>query len=182
MVKFLKENADMFAWSPSDFKGINSKIIVHRLNMDPTARPVQQKKRTFGTEKNRVIKEEVDKLMRAGYVSEVQYPEMACPKDPYPVLRIDVLVDSTAGRAILDDGRIPGNASATYQRLVNRMFKEMIDRTMEVYVDDMLIKSDKSENHLEYLKQTFNIMRMYRMKLNPAKPLEWVTENFWVTW
>ncbi|KAL2240952.1 UNVERIFIED_CONTAM: Retrovirus-related Pol polyprotein from transposon opus [Sesamum indicum] len=61
------------------------------------------------------------------------------------------------------------NTSATYQRLVNKMFSELIGKTMEVYMDDMLVKSKRSDNHLEHLKQAFAIMRAYGMKLNPDK-------------
>ncbi|KAL2235737.1 UNVERIFIED_CONTAM: hypothetical protein Sindi_1305900 [Sesamum indicum] len=75
MVDFLRKNVDMFAWSPSDFKGINPEVIVHRLNVDPMARPVQQKKRSFRDDKNRIIEQGVAKLLKAGYVSEVQYTE-----------------------------------------------------------------------------------------------------------
>ncbi|KAL0313264.1 UNVERIFIED_CONTAM: hypothetical protein Sradi_5725700 [Sesamum radiatum] len=75
MVEFLRENVDMFAWSPSDFRGINPEVIVHRLNVDPMTRLVKQKKRTFGAKRNKIIEEEVKKLLDAGYVSEVQYTD-----------------------------------------------------------------------------------------------------------
>ena len=61
------------------------------------------------------------------------------------------------------------NAGATYQRLVNLMFKEEIGKTMEVYVDDMLVKSKTEEQHIEHLNKCFCILRMYGMKLNPEK-------------
>jgi hypothetical protein len=61
------------------------------------------------------------------------------------------------------------NAGATYQRLVNAMFKNQIGRNVEVYVDDMLVKSLKSEDHLTDLEETFGVLRHYRMRLNPAK-------------
>ncbi|KAL5562780.1 hypothetical protein UlMin_032527 [Ulmus minor] len=61
------------------------------------------------------------------------------------------------------------NAGATYQRLVNKMFKDQIGKTMEVYVDDMLVKSLKTEEHIQNLKETFEILRMYKMKLNQSK-------------
>lgn len=50
------------------------------------------------------------------------------------------------------------NEGATYQRLVNKMFQEQIDKTMEVYIDNMLVKSIKAIDHLEHLKQTFDII------------------------
>ena len=61
------------------------------------------------------------------------------------------------------------NAGATYQRLVNQMFSKQIGRNMEVYVDDMLVKSRKAELHLDDLKETFDTLRKYQMRLNLAK-------------
>ncbi|KAL2228650.1 UNVERIFIED_CONTAM: hypothetical protein Sindi_1844700 [Sesamum indicum] len=55
MISFLRESMDVFAWSPSDFTGINPEVIVHKLNGDPTMRPVQQKQRSFGGDKNEII-------------------------------------------------------------------------------------------------------------------------------
>ena len=61
------------------------------------------------------------------------------------------------------------NARATYQRLVNRMFQKQIGTTMEVYIDDMLVKSSTAELHIAHLSEAFQILRNYNMKLNPAK-------------
>ena len=61
------------------------------------------------------------------------------------------------------------NAGATYQRLVNRMFQKHIGVTMEVYIDDILVKSTIAELHIAHLSEAFQILRNYNMKLNPAK-------------
>ena len=61
------------------------------------------------------------------------------------------------------------NAGATYQRLVTKMFREHIGKSMEVYVDDMLVKSKKKEDHLSDLGVTFQVLQKYRMKLNATK-------------
>ena len=61
------------------------------------------------------------------------------------------------------------NAGATYQRLVNHMFRPHIGRNVEVYVDDMLVKSQDEEIHLDDLQETFDTLRQYNMKLNPSK-------------
>lgn len=61
------------------------------------------------------------------------------------------------------------NARATYQRLVNQMFNKPIGRNMKVYVDDMLIKSKKVGTHLDDLKETFDALIKYHMRLNSAK-------------
>lgn len=61
------------------------------------------------------------------------------------------------------------NADATYQRLVNQMFNKQMGRNVEVYVDNMLVKSKEEEDHLNDLKETFNMLRQHNMKLNPSK-------------
>ena len=61
------------------------------------------------------------------------------------------------------------NASATYQRLMYKMFANQIETNVQVYVDDMLVKSRREDNHLEDLKETFDILCSYNMKLNPSK-------------
>ena len=61
------------------------------------------------------------------------------------------------------------NVGATYQQLVNKIFSNLIGRTMKVYVDDILVKSLKKENHVTDLREMFALLRRYNMKLNPAK-------------
>ncbi|KAL0400401.1 UNVERIFIED_CONTAM: Polyprotein P3 [Sesamum radiatum] len=127
----------------------------------------------------------------------------ACPKDFYPLPRIDQLVDSTSGCELLsmmdasqgyhqimldpeDRKKVSfitsegifcyvvmpfglKNAGATYQRLVDKIFCPQIGRNVEVYVDDMLVKSKKAEDHTKDLEETFSVLRKYKLKLNPAK-------------
>uniref|UniRef100_A0A2N9F6A1 Uncharacterized protein n=1 Tax=Fagus sylvatica TaxID=28930 RepID=A0A2N9F6A1_FAGSY len=228
LVQFLKENKDVFAWSHEDMPGINPSIISHKLNVDPSLRPIKQKRRVFAPERNNAIMEEVDKLLTANFIREVFYPDWlanvvmvkkstgkwrmcvdftdlnkACPKDSFPLPRIDQLVDSTAGHKLLtfmdafsgynqivmdesDQEKTSfitsrglfcykvmpfglKNAGATYQRLMNRMFHDQIGRNVEVYVDDMLVKSKEEDVHLDDLRETFQTLRKYQMKLNPSK-------------
>ena len=61
------------------------------------------------------------------------------------------------------------NARATYQRLVNKMFQKQIGTSMEVYIDDMLVKSVKVEFHVDHIAEAFQILKDYKMKLNPTK-------------
>ena len=126
-----------------------------------------------------------------------------CPKDSYPLLRINILVDSTARHQLLsfmdafsgynqvkldeaDQEKTSfvtsqglfcykvmpfglKNAGATYQRLMNKMFAYQIGRNIQVYVDNMLVKSIREDDHLDDLKETFDTLRSYNMKLNPNK-------------
>ena len=126
IVRFLRENADVFAWSHDDMPDINIEVIAHKLNVNPSMSPVKQKRRVFALDRNTAVMEEVDKLLTAGFIREVYYPEWlanlvmvkkstgkwrmcvdftdlnkACPKDSYPLTRIDQLVDSTTGHKLL---------------------------------------------------------------------------------
>ncbi|KAG7588583.1 Ribonuclease H domain [Arabidopsis suecica] len=228
LVELLRKNKTSFAWSAADMPGIDPSIICHKLNVDPSFKPVKQKKRKLGVERAKAVNDEVDKLLKIGSIREVQYPEWvantvvvkkkngkdrvcidftdlnkACPKDSFPLPHIDRLVESTAGNELLtfmdafsgynqimmdpedqektsfitDRGTyyykvMPfglKNAGATYQRLVNKMFHEHLGKTMEVYIDDMLVKSLKKEDHIKHLEECFEILNQYQMKLNPAK-------------
>ena len=50
------------------------------------------------------------------------------------------------------------NNGATYQRLMNRMFKDLIEKSIKVYVDDMLVESKTVEDHIGQLNQMLNIL------------------------
>ena len=61
------------------------------------------------------------------------------------------------------------NVGATYQRLVNKMFQKQLGESMEVYIDDMLVKAVKAELHIAQLAEAFQVLKHYNMKLNLAK-------------
>ncbi|KAK8924215.1 hypothetical protein KSP39_PZI019127 [Platanthera zijinensis] len=228
LISCLLKNLDVFAWSAKDMPGVDPDVAYHHLNIDPTVKPVQQKKRDVATKLDEPIREEVVKLLKAQFVREIQYPAWvsnvimvkksggkwrmcvyftrlnnAFPKDCYPLPRIDSLVDSAVGYSfmsfldafssyhqirmhtpdiphtsfITNDGcycylvmpfRIK-SAGATYQRMMDRIFKDQKGRNLEVYVDDLLIKSKTFSLHLHDLAETFSTLRKYNMKLNPLK-------------
>ena len=116
----------MFAWSHSDIFGINPKVTTHQLNIIPTAKPVRQKVRRFHPDRHQIIQTKVDNLLRVGFIREVKYLEWlasvvvvpkkdgkwrvcvdyidlnkACPKDSFPLLLIDRIIDVAAGHGIL---------------------------------------------------------------------------------
>ncbi|KAI9174582.1 hypothetical protein LWI28_019545 [Acer negundo] len=225
MIDFLKERRSSFAWSYEDIIGIDP---VHKLHVDPKHEPVRQKRRKFAPKRNKVINEEIQKLLDIDSVKEVKYPDWlanvvvvkkkndkwrvcinfmdlnkTCPKDSFPLPHIDMLVDATSRHELLsfmdvysgynqilmhpDDQEKTAfvtergtfcykvmhfglkNARATYQRLVNKMFADMLGMTIEVYIDDLLVKSLMAQQHIEDLRQSFDIIDKYGMKLNPAK-------------
>ena len=126
LTHFLKQNQDIFAWKQADMGGIDPAIITHRLNVSPSFKPVQQKRRSFAPERQKAINEEVGKLLQAGAIREVEYPQWlanvilvkkandkwrlcidftdvnrACPKDSFPLPQIDFIVDAISGHELL---------------------------------------------------------------------------------
>ena len=126
LTHFLRQNKDVFAWKQVDMGGIDPIVITHRLNVSPSFKPVKQKRRSFEPERQKAINEEVSKLLQAGAIREVEYPEWlanvvlvkkangkwrlyidftdvnrACPKDSFPLPRIDLIVDATASHELL---------------------------------------------------------------------------------
>ena len=61
------------------------------------------------------------------------------------------------------------NIGAMYQRLVTKMFRPLLRKTIEVYIDDMLVKYKGRSDHTKHLQYAFGILRVYDMKLNPSK-------------
>ncbi|KAI5324200.1 hypothetical protein L3X38_033273 [Prunus dulcis] len=61
------------------------------------------------------------------------------------------------------------NAGATYQCLVNNLFSPLIGHTMEVYVDDMLVKSRTIDQHIPNQSPMFEVLKRHNMRLNPTK-------------
>ena len=71
--RVLLRNIDMFAWNPSDMTGIDSMLASHKLNVNPSAKPVRQKVRRFQSNCHQIIYTEVDNLLRASFIREVKY-------------------------------------------------------------------------------------------------------------
>jgi hypothetical protein len=208
--------------------GIPREVIEHHLKINPDARLVSQKPRRQSVERQDFILKEVQKLLDAGFIEEVHHPvwlanpvivpkangklrmcidytslNKACPKDPYPLPRIDQIVDSTSGCDLLSfldaysgfhqiqmsredrkhtafvtvDGlycyvvmpyRLK-NALLTFVRAMSKTFGDLIRDRVEVYVDDIVVKTKKRSTLVEDLTLVFDKLRATRMKLNPDK-------------
>ncbi|KAM5552967.1 hypothetical protein ABKV19_025285, partial [Rosa sericea] len=61
------------------------------------------------------------------------------------------------------------NAGATYQRAMNLIFHDIIGKILEVYIDDVVVKSKQRGDHITDLRKVFERMRLHRLKMNPAK-------------
>nr|AAP54912.2 retrotransposon protein, putative, Ty3-gypsy subclass [Oryza sativa Japonica Group] len=107
-------NKDIFAWKPSDMPGIPREVIEHSLYVKEDAKPIKQRLRRFAQDRKDAIKEELTKLLAAGFIKEVLHPDwlanpvlvrkktgqwrmcvdytdlnISCPKDPFGLPRID---------------------------------------------------------------------------------------------
>nr|KYP70485.1 Transposon Ty3-G Gag-Pol polyprotein [Cajanus cajan] len=167
--KILK-NADLFAWSSADMPDIDADFISHRLAIHKEAKPVAQRKRKVGGERREAVIVETQKLLNAGFIREVRYTtwlanvvlvkkhsgkwrmcvdytdlNKACPNDSYPLPSIDRL------------------------RLMDKVFHHQIGRNLEVYVDDMVVKTISATDHASDLAEVFAQIRKHNMRLNPEK-------------
>ena len=75
LVDFLRANAEVFAWSPSDMSSIPRDVAEHSLDIRARARPVKRPLHRFDEEKRRAIGEEIHKLTAVGFIKEVFHPE-----------------------------------------------------------------------------------------------------------
>jgi hypothetical protein len=228
LLTLLDKYQDVFAWTPYEAPGVDPEFVCHELNVSPEYKPVIQKARRTAPQHAEAVREEVERLLKIEAIREVLYPQWlsntvvvkkkngkwrvcvdftdlnkACPKDPFPLPKIDQLVDSTAGhermsfldafqgyhqialrredqektafitpRGVFCYKVMPfglKNAGATYQRMVTKMFSELLGKTVEVYIDDMVVKSVKGTDHVEDLEQVFGILRRHNLKLNASK-------------
>ncbi|KAG7533327.1 Integrase catalytic core [Arabidopsis thaliana x Arabidopsis arenosa] len=173
LISFLKQNKNSFAWDSSNLRGISLESTSHELNVDPTFRPIKQKRRKLGPERAKVVNEEVDRLLKIRSIREVKYPDWLA--NPVVILMRPDDQEKTAfitNRGTYCYKVMPfglKNASATYQRLVNKMFADQLGKTMEVYIDDMLVKSAQAKDHVPQLRACFEILNKFGMKLNPEK-------------
>jgi hypothetical protein len=127
LVEFLRERWEIFAWCSSDMPGVPRELVEHALNMNPKAKSVKQPLRRFNEPKRKAIASKIHRLENVGFIREIKtstwvsnpiivpkkntdvqrvcidYTSLTkhCPKDPFPLPRIDQIIDSTAGCARL---------------------------------------------------------------------------------
>jgi hypothetical protein len=229
LLRFLFNHKDVFAWSANDLCGVNKDVIKHSLNVDPTIRPRKQKLRKMSDDKAEGARNKVKRLLSARVIREVTYPEWlantmmvkkanrkwrmcidfmdlnkACPKDEFPLPKIDSLVDAAATpelMSLLDcysgyhhqiwmkkedkpktNFITPSgtycylwmpkglkNAGGSFSRMTTKVLCSQIGRNVLTYVDDIIVKSIKQENHIADLQETFANFRKADLKLNPEK-------------
>jgi hypothetical protein len=126
LLEFLCKNKDVFAWSASDLRGVSRDIIEHKFDIDPSIKAKKQKLCKMSNDKVAVVKVEVQRLLDANVIREVKYPtwlanivrvkkkngkwrmcidftdlNKACPKDDFPLPRIDRVINDDAANSQL---------------------------------------------------------------------------------
>jgi hypothetical protein len=228
LLRFLFNNKDVFAWSANDLYGENRDVIEHSLNVDPSFRPRKQRLHKMSEDKTEGARNKVKRLLSVGIIREVKYLEWlanivmvkkvngksrmfidftylnkACPKEEFPLPRIDSLVDAAASSELMslldcysgyhqiwmkkEDElktsfitpsdtycylRMPEglkNARGSFNRMTAKVLHSQIGRNVLTYVDDIIVKSTKQENHIANLQEAFANFRQAGLKLNPEK-------------
>nr|GEU40700.1 reverse transcriptase domain-containing protein [Tanacetum cinerariifolium] len=142
---------------PSDMTGVPRSVAEHRLNIREGYSPVRQKKRGHAWERAKAIQAED---AYKGY-HQIQLAESDEEKMTFHT-----------GQRVYCYTKMPfglKNAGTTYQRLVDKAFDSQIGRNIEVYVDDLVIKSHTKAEMLRDIVETFRTLRKINMKLNPKK-------------
>ena len=122
LIEFLRKNINVFAWNVYEALGVDLEFICHHLKVNPLITPRKQPPRRLSKEHAEAVREEVTRLKQARAIKEVFYPEWltntvvvkkksgkwqvcvdfmdlnkACLKDPFPMPKIDQLVNATVG-------------------------------------------------------------------------------------
>ncbi|XP_070007434.1 uncharacterized protein [Nicotiana sylvestris] len=197
LIQLLFEYKDVFAWSYDDMPGLSANLVVHKLPTYPGFPPVQQKQRKFKTDMSDKIKEEIIKQLSANVVRAIRYTTWVA--NVMPVLKkdgktrheIQSFVDCYAWyhQILMDEDDAEKtvfttpwgtycyrvmpfglkNAGETYMRAMTTIFHDMMHKEIEVYVDDVIIKSKTQADHVCDLKKFFERLLRYDLKLNPTK-------------
>ncbi|XP_058208205.1 uncharacterized protein LOC131321220 [Rhododendron vialii] len=178
----LFEFKDCFAWDYPDMPGLNRSLVEHKIPIKEDFVPYQQIPRQMTPEVQKEVKKEIERLFKAKFIRPVKYVEWI--SNIVPVIKkngkIFIAEEDTHKTAF----RCPGyiglfewivmafglkNAGATYRRTMNVIFHDLIGRFMEVYIDDIVVKSHTFDEHVDYLRQVLMRMRQYKLKMNAMK-------------
>ncbi|XP_065621393.1 uncharacterized protein LOC136064079 [Quercus suber] len=191
LIEFLKRNLDVFVWNAYEALRVDPEFICHHLRVNPLIIPKKQPPRRPFKEHADAVKEEVTKLKQAGAIKEVFYLEWLANtvvvKKKSGKWRV-YLVDATVSHPRIsfldvfqgyhqiplapDDQEKTAFVTltgSTYQRMMTRMFESQLGKSIEVYIDDMVVKSKVIPEHVKDLDNTFEILRRHKLHLNASK-------------
>ncbi|GAU49214.1 hypothetical protein TSUD_369830 [Trifolium subterraneum] len=141
----LRENAELFAWSAAEMPGIDPEVACHQLTIDPRASAVGQRRRKQSPEKAEAARKATKDLLEANSLLK--------PSTQPGFLMLYLL------RNLMESG-----VCATYQRMMNKVFHNEIGDMLEVYMVDMIVKSEEEIDHTVHLKRVFDQARKFNMR------------------
>ncbi|GAU30847.1 hypothetical protein TSUD_365550 [Trifolium subterraneum] len=168
IIAILGKNVDLFAWKPPDMPGIDESIITHKLAITPNSKPVTSQ------EEDSYLLPSMDRLIdgASGYKT-LSFMDMYSGYNQIKMNTMDAphttFMSNTCNYhyTIMSFGL--KNVGATYQRLMDRLFAHQIGKNLEVYIDDVVVKTISKGEHHEDLKDNLASVRKYNMRLNTAK-------------
>ncbi|XP_070045682.1 uncharacterized protein [Nicotiana tomentosiformis] len=174
-IGLLKEFRDVFSWSYKEMPGLDPKVVVHHLAVKNGARPVKQAQRRFRSNLVPLIETEVNKLIEAGFISEVKYPTWVSSivpvrkkngqirvcvdfRDEFPLHIPELMIDATTG-----------TRQCHLWMGYAEYFDDFLHKNVECYVDDLVVKSREKSDHLKDLRMVFELLQRYQLRMNPLK-------------
>nr|CAE02546.1 OSJNBb0069N01.11 [Oryza sativa Japonica Group] len=151
LIELLKEFRYCFAWEYYEMPGLSQSIFEHQLPIKPGVRPHQQPSRRCKADMLEPVKAEIKHLYDAGFIRPCR-----CPG----AIGLFEWVVMTFGLK---------SVGATYQRAMNYIYHDLIGWLVEVYIDDVVVKSKEIEDHIADLRKVFEKTRKYGLKMNPTK-------------
>jgi hypothetical protein len=228
LTKLLQENKEAFAWDYTDMKGISPDLCTHRIYIKEDCRPICQPQRRMNPNLKEILKEELQKLLNAGFIYPISDSEWVSPlvivpkkngkwrvcvdyralnkatqKDHFPLPFIDQVLDSLSGKKFFSflDGFsgynqikiapqdqdkttftspwgtfayrvLPFglcNAPATFQRAVLGIFSDMLNDSMEIFMDDFTPYGVSFQEALENLEKVLKRCIQAQLSLSTEK-------------
>ncbi|XP_072074138.1 uncharacterized protein [Arachis hypogaea] len=163
LVAVIQKNGELFVWTPADMLGIDPNIMSHHLVVRADAKPIAQKRRKMSQERADEVARQTAGLLQAGFIRELEYSTWLSNV----VLPAFIIPGGTYSYKVMPFGL--KNAGATYQRLINKIFCDLIGKTVEVYVNDILVKTVRADDLIGNLESVFVALWRHHMRLNPLK-------------
>jgi hypothetical protein len=230
IIKLLRNYIDCFTCNYHEMPGLSRELVEYRLPIKIGFMPYKQPARRFNPIIHDQVKEEMVRLLNAGFIRPCRYTEWVSniipmekntgkiwvcidfrnlnkttPKDEYPMPIADMLTNNASGHRVISfldanagynqifivEEDMPKtafccpsfidlfewfimtfglkNTGATYQRAMNLIFHDMLGIILQIYIDDVVVKSDSMDGHLAYLRLALEMMHRYGLKMNPLK-------------
>nr|GFB67709.1 retrovirus-related Pol polyprotein from transposon 17.6 [Tanacetum cinerariifolium] len=192
LLKVLKSHKRAIAWKLSDIQGINPEFCAHKILMEEDYKPAVQHQRRVNPKIHDVIKKEVEKILDAGLIYPISDSPWVSPmlerlagNEYYCFLDgyfgyFQIPIDSrdqekttfTCPYGTFAYRRMPFglcNASGTFQRCMLAIFHDMVEKTIEVFIDDFSVFGNSFENCLSRLDKMLQRCEDTNLSLNWEK-------------